>query len=96
MKGRAPNLLRNRERGHYQLYRDYFHPTNPVFDAQRFWRRYRMSRSLFLRIMSWVKAQDNYFVVKRDATGMLGFTSYQKCVAAIRMLAYGVAGDLVD
>ena len=33
VKGRAPNLLRSRERGHYQLYRDYFHPTRLVFDA---------------------------------------------------------------
>ena len=27
---------------------------------------------------------------------MRGFSSYQKCTAAIRMLAYGIAGDLVD
>jgi hypothetical protein len=26
----------------------------------------------------------------------LGFTSYQKCSAAIRMLAYEVASDLID
>jgi hypothetical protein len=31
-----PNVKRIRERGHYQLYRDYFHPTNPLFGAQRF------------------------------------------------------------
>jgi hypothetical protein len=30
------------------------------------------------------------------ASGKLGFSSYQKCSAAIRMLAYGVADDLVD
>ncbi|XP_040256322.1 uncharacterized protein [Aegilops tauschii subsp. strangulata] len=28
--------------------------------------------------------------------GKLGFSSYQKCTAAIRMLAYGISGDLVD
>ena len=27
---------------------------------------------------------------------MYGFSSYKKCTAAIRMLVYGVAGDLVD
>ncbi|XP_073363069.1 uncharacterized protein [Aegilops tauschii subsp. strangulata] len=31
-----------------------------------------------------------------DAFGKLGFSSYQKCTAAIRMLAYGIPGDLVD
>nr|XP_020172951.1 uncharacterized protein LOC109758502 [Aegilops tauschii subsp. strangulata] len=30
-----------------------------------------------------------------DALGKLGF-SYQKCTAAIRMLAYGISDDLVD
>jgi hypothetical protein len=36
VKGRKPNVKRNCERGHYQLYRDYFHPTHPIFDAQIF------------------------------------------------------------
>ena len=40
-------------------------------------------------------AHDPYFECKMDALGKLGF-SYQKCTAAIRMLAYGIPGDLVD
>ena len=39
---------------------------------------------------------DDYFECKEDAVGMIGFFSYQKCTAAIRMLAYGVPGDLID
>jgi hypothetical protein len=31
-----------------------------------------------------------------NAAGKLGFTSYQKCSAAICMLAYGVVDDLID
>jgi hypothetical protein len=61
VKGCKPNVKRNRERGNYQLYRDYFHPTNPLFDAQRFRRRYRMSRKLFLKILNGVRVHDNYF-----------------------------------
>jgi hypothetical protein len=34
--------------------------------------------------------------LKKDVTCKLGFTSYQKCIEAVRMLAYGVASDLVD
>jgi hypothetical protein len=34
--------------------------------------------------------------MQADATGKFGFSSYQKCSGAIRMLAYGVADDLVD
>ena len=41
-------------------------------------------------------AHDPYFECKTDALGKLGFSSSQKCTAAIRMLAYGIPGDLVD
>ncbi|XP_073120673.1 uncharacterized protein [Henckelia pumila] len=37
-----------------------------------------------------------YFVQRRDATGKLGLSSLQKVMAAVRMLAYDVAGDDVD
>jgi hypothetical protein len=55
-----------------------------------------MSRKLFLTILNGVRAHDSYLTAKPDATGKLGFTSYQKCFAAIRMLVYGVACDLID
>lgn len=41
-------------------------------------------------------AYDDYFICKEDALGKIGFSSYQKCTAAIRMLAYGIPDDLVD
>jgi hypothetical protein len=46
--------------------------------------------------MDGVKIYDDYFCAKVDAIGKVGLSSYQKCTAAIRMLAYGVAGDFVD
>jgi hypothetical protein len=49
-----------------------------------------------LRILNGVRAHDDYFTARPDATGKLGFTSYQKCSAAIHMITYGVAGDLID
>jgi hypothetical protein len=55
-----------------------------------------MKRDLFNRIRLGVLDYDEWFKCKPDATGKLGFSSYQKCTAAVRMLAYGVAGDLVD
>ena len=39
---------------------------------------------------------DDYFETKYDAAGKIGFSSYQKCTATIRMLTYGVADDLID
>ncbi|XP_073358221.1 uncharacterized protein [Aegilops tauschii subsp. strangulata] len=93
--GRAPNLNRNRERGHALLYADYFANT-PLFKPDKFRRRFRMARHVFNRIREGVVAHDPYFECKTDALGKLGFSSYQKCTAAIRMLAYGIPGDLVD
>jgi hypothetical protein len=34
VKGHKLNVKSNSEKGHYQLYHDYCHPTNPLFDAQ--------------------------------------------------------------
>ncbi|KAK1695555.1 hypothetical protein QYE76_012252 [Lolium multiflorum] len=95
LPGRAAALDRKRERGHDQLFNDYFQP-NPLFTPALFRRRFRMSRPLFRRIMDGVKRYDDYFCAKVDAIGKVGLSSYQKCTAAIRMLAYSVAGDFVD
>jgi hypothetical protein len=50
----------------------------------------------FNRIMDGVKVYGDYFIAKEDAIGKVGFSSYQKCTAAIRTLTYGVAGDYID
>jgi hypothetical protein len=55
-----------------------------------------MSRKLFIMILNGVRVYDDYFTAKPDATDKLGFTFYQKYPATIRMLVYGVAGDLID
>nr|XP_051211539.1 uncharacterized protein LOC127329031 [Lolium perenne] len=95
LPGRAAALDRKRERGHDQLFTDYFQP-KALYTPALFRRRFRMSRPLFRRIMDGVKLYDDYFHAKVDAIGKVGLSSYQKCTAAIRMLAYGVAGDFVD
>ncbi|KAI4995268.1 hypothetical protein ZWY2020_035171 [Hordeum vulgare] len=94
--GHLPALNRNRESGHLLLWKDYFDTTNPLFQHQKFRRHFRMSRHLFNRIIEGVVDYDDYFECKEDAVGKIGFSSYQKCTAAIRMLAYGVPGDLID
>ncbi|XP_012703554.1 uncharacterized protein LOC101781176 [Setaria italica] len=57
---------------------------------------FRMHWHLFKHIKEAVKNQDNYFKKKYDATGKEGLSALQKCVAAIRILAYGVPADVVD
>lgn len=86
---------RRREEYHHKLYEDYF-AENPIYTLSQFRRRFRMRRSLFLRIVNEVESYDSYFIRKRDALGRLGLSPLQKCTAAMRMLAYGMAADAVD
>jgi hypothetical protein len=55
-----------------------------------------MRRELFLSIVDHVCAYDQWFVQRPDAAGRMGLSSLQKCTAALRMLAYGVAADATD
>jgi hypothetical protein len=55
-----------------------------------------MSRKFFGRILEGVCFHGTYFQCKPNAIGKIVFSSYQKCSAAIHMLASEVAGDLVD
>ena len=55
-----------------------------------------MRKHVFLRIMEAVSNNDPWFTTNIDATGRKGLSALQKCTAALRMLAYGVAADQVD
>jgi hypothetical protein len=97
--GSVPGRLAYRKRGrlvhHDIIMRDYF-CDNPVYDDVQFRTRFRMSRRLFLKVVEAICAFDSYFVQKPDATGTLGLSSIQKCIAAIRMIGYGVPSDATD
>ncbi|KAL6228529.1 hypothetical protein ACLB2K_002478 [Fragaria x ananassa] len=86
---------RDRETAAYNIYMDYFAEV-PVYPEHKFRRRYRMSRSLFLRIADAVKDHDNFFMQQRDGIGKPGLTTFQKLTAVFRMLAYGVPADSLD
>jgi hypothetical protein len=86
---------RDRWAGDARLFDDYF-AVNPVYDDVIFRRRFRMRRSLFLRIVEDVKNYDDYFMQKRDAANVLGLSSLQKVTAALRQLAYGCPADSLD
>ncbi|XP_059627569.1 uncharacterized protein LOC132270402 [Cornus florida] len=88
-------IHRDREGSHYQLIKDYFNE-NCTYPPEYFHRRFRMRRELFLRILNDVKAYDDYFVQKKDATGRLGLSSIQKMTTIVRILAYGCAADHYD
>ena len=88
-------INRDRAAADRNLFADYF-AENPRFNEVMFRRRFRMSRSLFLRIVLAVKAHDNYFVQRTDALGRPGLSTLQKATAIFRMLAYGIPADATD
>ncbi|KAL4556191.1 hypothetical protein LXL04_038834 [Taraxacum kok-saghyz] len=77
------------------LFRDYF-AENPTYPEYKFRRRFRMRKSLFLKIVGDMEASHDYFKQRRSASGMLGFHPIQRCTAVLRMLAYGTHPDALD
>jgi hypothetical protein len=96
---RAPQrqsyIRRNHLQAHKGLFLDYF-AESPLYPQKMFRRRFRMRLPLFCRILSAVEVHEPYYVQRRDNAGRLGLSSLQKITAALRMLAYGITGDLVD
>ncbi|XP_010468495.1 PREDICTED: putative nuclease HARBI1 [Camelina sativa] len=89
------HIDRQREEGHERLWNDYF-SDNPTYTTKQFRRRFRMNKSLFLRIVNRLSEEVPYFKPKKDATFRNGFSPIQQCTAAIRLLAYGLGADSVD
>ncbi|XP_013617364.1 PREDICTED: uncharacterized protein LOC106323855 [Brassica oleracea var. oleracea] len=88
-------IERDREVGHIQLWQDYF-SENPTYTHDLFRRRFRMNKSLFLRIVERLGNEVPYFQQRRNGHGRNGLSTLQKCTSAMRMLAYGRAGDAND
>ncbi|XP_020426557.1 uncharacterized protein LOC109950830 [Prunus persica] len=86
---------REREAGHMRLMKDYFCAT-PVYNADKFQRRFCMRPSLFNRILEQVINYDTYFQQRREACGNLGLSTNQKLIAALCMIAYGTLTDQID
>lgn len=94
IKGRRV-IPRDRIAGARLMYSDYF-TADPTFPESCFRHRYRMSRNLFLHIVTAVEEADDNFKLRKDCCGQLSFSPLQKCTAALRMLAYGKAADAID
>ncbi|XP_076910445.1 uncharacterized protein LOC143568093 [Bidens hawaiensis] len=92
---RRPHLQRGRVSVHDRLMKDYF-SSDATFDLERFRRRFRMSRQLFLRILGDLESVYAFFQQRADARGKPGYSTMQKCTAAIRQLEYGTASDAME
>ncbi|XP_047978689.1 uncharacterized protein LOC125220573 [Salvia hispanica] len=95
IRRRRRYIPRNHAGGHDRLFADYF-AEEPRYPANVFRRRFRMRRSLFLPIVNALSARYPEFRLQRDATGKPGLSPLQKCIVAIRQLAYGGSADMFD
>ncbi|BFG29888.1 hypothetical protein CerSpe_161620 [Prunus speciosa] len=55
-----------------------------------------MSLNIVLRLKNAVENYDPYFIQRRNVAVLLGLSSLQKIIAALRMLAYGNAAENLD
>ncbi|OAV98652.1 hypothetical protein PTTG_08402 [Puccinia triticina 1-1 BBBD Race 1] len=81
-KGRAPNIRQDFEAGYQLLYKDYF-SKSPRYPDYKFRRRFRMHRSLFLKIVNDIEQHNVYFTHRANALGNFGLRGIQKITAAL-------------
>lgn len=93
--GKRPNLHRGFDEVAARLQRQYL-GSDPVYDAEMFRRRYRVSRDIYSRVHDAIVGHDSYFVQKSNCCGKHGIASHVKITAALRILAYGLPPDAID
>ncbi|GJX20605.1 ALP1-like protein [Tanacetum coccineum] len=107
---RAMSLIRNRRRANRPtrsiVHRDRygahdrlvtaFFSEHPVYNEYRFRKTFRMSRTLFNRIVHEVTNHSSFFSDNIDCTGKEGISPLMKCTSAIRQLTYGILPDFLD
>ncbi|KAL7611052.1 hypothetical protein Lser_V15G12644 [Lactuca serriola] len=94
-KRRRISIVRDRMAAHELLVHDYFAPDS-LYDLSKFEDWFRISRNLFLRIARDLENNYEFFQLRWDARGKRGFSTLQKCTAALRKLAYGIAANALD
>ncbi|XP_047950790.1 uncharacterized protein LOC125196340 [Salvia hispanica] len=88
-------ICRDHVGAHQRLMEDYF-GDNPRYLAEIFRRRYRMSQRLFIRIATTLAQRYKCFILRSDASGRPRLSTYHKCSAAIRQLAYVGPADMFN
>jgi len=94
-RGTRRYIDRDRVGRHERPIADYF-SDNPVYPDYMFRRRFRMRRPLFVRLVEALGEWSSYFTQRRDVLNNLGLSPYQKCTAALHMLAHGWPADSID
>ncbi|XP_047964885.1 uncharacterized protein LOC125209325 [Salvia hispanica] len=96
IRRRRRYIPRNHTGAHDRLFADYF-AEEPRYPADVFRRRFRMRRSLFLRIVNALSARYPEFrLPARRSSGSPDNRPWQKCTCCHPALAYGGSADMFD
>jgi len=95
LPGKAPNKTRNFELAKETLIRQYFSGDQSTFDEEDFERRFRMPRSVFVKVKDAVIGEPP-FIQTADGFGKPGIDPLVRLTACLRKLAYGTASDAMD
>lgn len=80
----------NRERAYACVQEDYLGPT-PKFNDYQFERFFRITRTLFDGLTKELASYDEYWTVRYDCTHRRSIMPVVKCLAALKLLCYGVS-----
>jgi hypothetical protein len=72
--GKRENVNRHHQDGAMLLECDYF-ADDATHTPKEFQRRSRMNKDLFMKIIFGVREYDDYFMSKKECTGLWGFSS---------------------
>ena len=80
--GKATNV--NRFRAEYdKLLKDDYFGENPIYSPAHFRRRFQMRRSLLEKILEDLVETDPFFQQRKDALGLVAFSSHQKLTSLL-------------
>ncbi|GJW18431.1 ALP1-like protein isoform X1 [Tanacetum coccineum] len=89
------SITRDHVGAHERLVAAFFFD-DPMYDATRFRKTFRMARPLFNRIVTAVTNYDPHFHNNIDCTGREGISPLIKCTSVIHQLAYSVNASFLD
>ncbi|GKD81029.1 ALP1-like protein isoform X1 [Tanacetum coccineum] len=89
------NITRDRSGAHERLVAAFF-TEEPMYNATRFRKTFRMARPLFNRIVNEVTDHDAYFRNNIDCTGRECISALIKCTSAIRQSTYDANATFLD
>ena len=95
IRGKLPNKNRDFDDAFKRLIKDYFSGNDSVYDEVHFERRFRLSRSLFLKIYEAIVLNPP-FIITQDCTGKAGIHPLIRMSACLRFLFNGRCYDADD